>query len=305
MVIREALPEGVQLEGGAREVRIDAGDVPAGKTMEFKRIVRPSGTGTVALGGEATGANGLSAEANQVQTAVTEAKLELTAEAPEMRFIGRPFTHTFTVKNTGDGPAPRTVVSVVVPRNVTVANVDNGGQAGRNNVTWQLNTLEPGAERTVSVDLSGKERAPVRTTAAARADCVADDVTAQAMTDLQGIPALLMEVVDEVDPVTVGDETTYVITVTNQGSAADTNVRIVCELEEEMSFVSGSGSSEVTAENGTVTMATVPGLDPGDASTWRVTVRAESPADARFTVTMNSDQLQRPVRETESTNLYE
>ena len=307
VVIREALPEGVTLDGGEGEVRIDVGDVPAGKTLEFKRIVRPSSTGQVTLAGDATGANGLEAEAAEVVTQVTEARLELTAEAPDMRFIGRPFTHTFTVKNTGDGPAPRTIVSVVVPRGVTVASVDQGGTANgdRGGVTWQLGELAAGAERTVSVDLSGETRQPVRTTAAARADCVNGEITAQAVTDLQGIPALLMEVVDEIDPVTVGDETTYVITVTNQGSAADTNVSIVCELEEEMSFVSGSGSSAVTHEAGTVTMAAVPGLDPGDASTWRVTVRAESEADARFTVTMNSDELQRPVRETESTNLYE
>ena len=307
VVINEPLPEGVVLDGGAREVRIDVGDVPAGKTLEFKRIVRPSETGTVTLAGSATGANGLEAEADGVETRVTQAMLELTAEAPEMRFIGRPFTHTFTVKNTGDGPAPRTVVSVNVPAGVTVASVDNGGKAtDRGNVVWELNELAAGAERTVSLDLSGRERAPVRTTAAATADCVVgEDITAQAVTNLEGIPALLMEVVDEIDPVAVGDETTYVITVTNQGSAQDQNVRIVCELEDSMSFVSGTGSSQVTAEGGTVTMAAVPGLDPGDASTWRVTVRAESAADARFTVTLESDQLGRPVSETESTNLYE
>ena len=305
VVIQEQLPEGVTLDDGAKQVRIDVGDVPAGKTMEFKRIVRPSETGSVTLAGDATGANGLSAEAAGVETAVTEAKLEITSEAPEMRFIGRPFTHTFTVKNTGDGPAPRTVVSVVIPANVTVASADNNGAATEGGVTWQLGELPAGSERTVSVDLSGNVRAPIRTTAAARADCVTGEVTAVATTDLQGIPALLMEVVDEIDPVTVGDETTYVITVTNQGSAQDQNVTIVCNLEEAMSFVSGTGTSEVTAEDGTVTMAAVPGLDPGDAAVWRVTVKAESEADARFTVTLTSDQLQRPVRETESTNLYE
>ncbi|MBB6443363.1 DUF11 domain-containing protein [Phycisphaera mikurensis] len=306
VVVREALPAGVTLDGGESEVRIDVGDVPAGKTLEFKRVVRPSTTGSVELAGEATGANGLSAEADAVTTAVTEARLEITAEAPEMRFIGRPFTHTYTVKNIGDGPAPRTVVTVVVPPSVTIASVDNGGTRSgeRGAVTWQLNELAAGAERTVSLDLSGTQRAPVRTTAAARADCAAE-ATAQAETDLQGIPALLMEVVDEVDPVTVGDETVYVITVTNQGSARDTNVSIVCELEDSMSFVSGTGSSEVTAEGGTVTMQSVPELAPGDASTWRLTVKAESKADARFQVTMNSDQLGRPVSETESTNLYE
>ena len=158
VVVQEQLPEGVTLDGGQKQVRIDVGDVPAGKTMEFKRIVRPSETGSVTLAGDATGANGLTAEAAGVETAVTEAKLEITSEAPEMRFIGRPFTHTFTVKNTGDGPAPRTVVSVVIPENVTVASADNDGSATEGGVTWQLGELPAGSERTVSVDLSGEVR---------------------------------------------------------------------------------------------------------------------------------------------------
>jgi len=162
-----------------------------------------------------------------------------------------------------------------------------------------------GAERTVSLDLSGTQQTVVQTRAAARADCVVENATASVATQLEGIPALLMEVVDVIDPVTVGDETTYVITVTNQGSAQDQNVQIVCEAEDSMSFVSGAGTTAVTSEGGTITMAAVPGLDPGQVATWRITVRAESEADARFTVTLTSEQLQRPVRETESTNLYE
>lgn len=305
VVIRETLPEGVLLDDGANEVRIDVGDVPAGKTVEFKRVIRPSTTGTVTLAGEATGANGLVGQAQGVSTSVTEAKLVLTAEAPERRFIGRPFTHTFTVRNTGDGPAPRTVVSVVVPEGASVASVDNNGAVRPGGVTWQLGELAPGAERTVSLDLSGTQQAVIQTVAAARADCVVEDASVSVATELEGIPALLMEVVDLIDPVTVGDETTYVITVTNQGSAQDQNVQILCEAEDSMSFVSGAGTTAVTAEGGSIRMAPVAGLNPGEVATWQVTVRAESEADARFTVTLTSEQLQRPVRETESTNLYE
>jgi uncharacterized repeat protein (TIGR01451 family) len=49
---------------------------------------------------------------------------------------------------------------------------------------------------------------------------------------ITGISAVSLEVVDVDDPVKVGARTTYVISVTNQGSAAATNVSIACILED-------------------------------------------------------------------------
>ena len=69
----------------------------------------------------------------------------------------------------------------------------------------------------------------------------ADAVNASAETDVKAIPAVLLEVVDVTDPVEVGTRTTYVITVTNQGSAPSTNIEIVCNLEENVRYVSSSG----------------------------------------------------------------
>ena len=44
---------------------------------------------------------------------------------------------------------------------------------------------------------------------------------------------------------------------------------------------------------------------PKAKAEWRVVVKAVKAGDVRFKVTMNTDQLTRPVEETESTNLYE
>ena len=45
-------------------------------------------------------------------------------------------------------------------------------------------------------------------------------------TEVVGVPAILLEVVDVEDPVEVGKEAVYDIKVTNQGSAIGTNIRI-------------------------------------------------------------------------------
>ena len=124
-------------------------------------------------------------------------------------------------------------------------------------------------------------------------------------TVVTGIPAILLEVIDETDPVQVGDTTTYVITVTNQGSAPDTNIQIVCNLEPNQDHVSNAGATTGNVNGRTITFTPIPVLAPKAQATFRVTVRANAAGDTRFKVTMTSDELRRPVEETEATNLYE
>ena len=56
---------------------------------------------------------------------------------------------------------------------------------------------------------------------------------------------------------------------------------------------------------GTITFNPVASLAPGAQASWDLVVRATGEADVRFAVEMTSDTFTRPVRETESTNLYE
>ena len=49
---------------------------------------------------------------------------------------------------------------------------------------------------------------------------------------------------------------------------------------------------------------TLPVLQPGARAEWQVVVKAVKAGDVRFKVEMTSDQLSRPVEETEATNLY-
>jgi uncharacterized repeat protein (TIGR01451 family) len=115
----------------------------------------------------------------------------------------------------------------------------------------------------------------------------------------------LLEVIDTVDPVEVGSDTTFVVSATNQGSSPDTNLKVVATLPPSMQFVSGSGSTQVVAVGQTVTMSAVASLAPGAKAEWRIVVKAKSAQDARSRWEMTSDQFKVPVIETESSNLYE
>jgi uncharacterized repeat protein (TIGR01451 family) len=135
------------------------------------------------------------------------------------------------------------------------------------------------------------------------ADC-APQVDASATTDIMGIPAILLEVIDIEDPIAIGGVQTYVITATNQGSAPATNVKINCSLESAQEYVSGDGPTAVTGKGDTISCAPYPSLRPGAKATWRVKVKALKAGDIRFKAVMTSDQLSRPVEETEATTQY-
>jgi len=115
------------------------------------------------------------------------------------------------------------------------------------------------------------------------------------------IAAILLEVIDLADPIEVGSNETYEITVTNQGSDYSTNIRIACTLEDTMQYISSDGPTKGTCVGKTVTFDSLIKA----ATTWKVVVKALRPGDVRFKVEMIEDCLRRPVEETEATNFYE
>jgi hypothetical protein len=129
-------------------------------------------------------------------------------------------------------------------------------------------------------------------------------------TDLppQSVPrlsAILLEVVDSPDPVEVGAETVYTITVTNQGSTPGTNIVVSCNLEEQAEYAGSRGTTRAVVAGKSITFAPVASLAPKAKAQWQMRVKAIGTGDIRFHVRMNSDQLTRDVQETEATHFYQ
>lgn len=122
---------------------------------------------------------------------------------------------------------------------------------------------------------------------------------------VRGMPAILLEVIDFEDPIEIGNTERYRIDVTNQGSAPAANVRIQCELEPNQVYLSAGGATAARSNGRSVVFAPAPEIAPKAKSSWEARVRAVSPGDVRFSVSMTADQISRPVNETEATNQYE
>jgi hypothetical protein len=300
--VTEALSAAFRTADGHETLALDAGALDPGQGMEFKVLLKPGAAGPQENRARAEAAEGVTAEAAAV-TLVRAPALALRCTAPSEAMAGRPATVCLIVNNTGEATEPQVTLTLPIPAGARAEGVSEGGTASADRIVWQLPALAPGAEKQVCAAFSLAEPGALSFTASAQGAC-APPVETTCHVRIAGIPAILLEVVDVDDPIEVGSNETYEIRVTNQGSAVSTNIRLVCTIEDSQEYLSGGGATPMQAGGQTITSELLSVLEPKARATWWVVVKALKAGDVRFTVRLASDQLARPVEETEATNQY-
>ncbi|MBU1260245.1 MAG: DUF11 domain-containing protein [Planctomycetes bacterium] len=301
--IIDNLPEGLVTAQGSSKIEIPMGSLLAGTSRSVAVTLRAQRPGTFNNKAIAV-ADGINVESQTVTTMVKKPVLKITKTGPDAQYLDRKLTYEIAVTNTGDWPAVNTIIEDFASGGLHFVKASRGGTLIKDKVMWKVAKLNPGATAKTYVTYMPDGLGTIVNTATASAVC-ADAVKATVQTQIKGIPAILLEVVDITDPIKVGDDVTYRITVTNQGSAVGTNIAIKAILESEMGYVSNAGATQGSFAGNTVTFAPLPSLAPKTRASWEVVVKAEAVGDIRFKTTMRSDQLTRDVEETESTNFYE
>ncbi|GJQ50008.1 hypothetical protein KsCSTR_05100 [Candidatus Kuenenia stuttgartiensis] len=304
--IKESLPDGLTTQDGHASVIMKIGTLAPGESRTATLNVTAERIGEYHNIATAVADGGLSIESNKTSTVVLQPKLEIVNTGPDNIYLGRNITYDISVSNIGNGPASATVVTDTILANATFLNATNGGAMSAGGVKWNLGTLQPNDSKKLSITVQPNGIGTVENKATAEAVC-AEAVFATVTTDVAGISAILLEVVDVHDPIEVGHDEIYIITVTNQGTDHSRNIRITCTLEDSMEYISSGGatSGTIDGEGRTVTFSPLPSLAPKATATWKVEVKALSDGDARFKVNMTDDRLTRPVEETEATHFYE
>ncbi len=301
--VRESLPPGMKTLDGKSNIVQEIGMLKAGESREIAFTAKADRTGEFNNTATLVAEGGLQAESNTTTTFVKQPVLTITKTGPKKSYTGRNITYHIVVTNKGNGPAASTILEDVIPVNASFVNAGQGGVLSGSTITWNLGTLQPRDSRKVSVTLKDNGLGEVRNTATVKATC-ANPVSASVTTNVLGIAAILLEVIDLTDPIEIGDNETYEIAVTNQGSDYSTNIKITCTLEDTMQYVSFSGPTRGISDGKTVIFDSLASLAPKAKTTWKVVVKALSPGDVRFKVEMIEDCLNRPVEETEATNFY-
>jgi len=301
VVVTDNLPAGLTTSDGKTSVVSNVGTLAAGQAKEVRFMVKATKPGKYDNNVSATADGGLKADA-MCSTVVRQPVLQVTKTGPSERYIGRVADYEITVSNTGDTAARGTVLTDPIPGSTEFVSASDGGQLSGGVVTWSLGDLGAGQSKKVTLKLKALAAGSAKNTAKATAACA--EATATTDMVMKGVPAILLEVVDQEDPIEVGANEIYTITVTNQGSAADVNIVVICTLPAQEDFVSADGPTKGTGQGKTVTFAPLPSLAPKAQVVYKVIVKGNAAADARFKVSITSDMIETPVEETESTHIY-
>ena len=227
--------------------------------------------------------------------------LTLNCVSPAEQPLPRAFETCQRVGNSGNAALPLVTLTLPRPSATHVLGSTGDAELAADRLTWRVRDLAPGGSHLLCATFVADQPGVVSFLSTAVAERMLQSACA---THVYGIPAVLLEVVDQSDPVMVGNEVIYVIRVLNQGSEALRHVRVVAALEDSQAFLSGSGPSEVTAADSRITVAPLPLLEAKAEAVWRISVKALKAADVRFAVELQADQFARPISETEATRQY-
>jgi hypothetical protein len=218
--------------------------------------------------------------------------------------VHKNFSVCNTLTNRGELSEQMAMLTLQIPAGATVASVTpEAGSMDATEITWTFEAFAPGASQTACATFNPTQLGQSVANSAAIGKR-ADATSSRCETRVFGLPAVLLEVVDLNDPVSVGEDVVYQIRVLNQGTMPLTNLKIVAGTEDGQRYLSGDGVSEVLSEGNLITPKPIPQINPGQEVAWRIVVKAEKAGDMRFNVGLHADQFSRVIMETEATFQY-
>jgi uncharacterized repeat protein (TIGR01451 family) len=302
VVITDDVPSGMSHQSGQSQVSMPVGSLGPGESKSASLTLSANRAGNFINQATASSSNAGSVSAT-APTRVVQPSVSITKSGPPMQFLGKDASYRITVSNSGDTALNGVTVTDNAPNNARITGA-SGTQVSGSQATWSVGTLGAGQSRSFDLALTALAAGTtVNSVSVQTAEGVSDQ--AQAQTVWRGFPAVLIELVDDPDPLRVGETSTYTLRVTNQGTAPDHNVRALLRFPAGIQPISGSGTTPVKVSGGLVSFGLLQNIDPKQVATWTVQAKAVAIGDARISAEVNTDVLKgKPVSEIESTQVF-
>jgi hypothetical protein len=131
-----------------------------------------------------------------------------------------------------------------------------------------------------------------------------EEIQASGTVVVSGEPALALSLSDRDDALEVGKETIYEIRVSNQGTAADTEVQVRVELPAGLAVSGVSGPTAHRLEGRTLVFAPLAKLEPQRQAVYQLRARAQAPGTMRVRALASSTHLRTPLSREQRTLVY-
>ncbi|MEN8219813.1 MAG: Ig-like domain-containing protein [Pseudomonadota bacterium] len=212
-----------------------------------------------------------------------QADLSLTlADSTDPVYVGANLSYTLTVNNAGSDIANNVQVENVLAAGVSFISASGTCQELDGIVTCDLAQLAVGDSEPITINVTAPstlgEIINTATVSASTLDPNTDNNTVSEVTTIIPLPQadLSLTLVDSADPVYVGANFSYTLTVNNAGSDIANNVQVENILATGVSFIGATGTDWTCQElNGTVT-CDLAQLAVGDSESITINVTAPS-----------------------------
>jgi uncharacterized repeat protein (TIGR01451 family) len=301
--IHAILSEGLEHARG-NKIDFDIGNLAAGESRNVTLLCATRSGGVQKCDCVAEAEGNLSAK-DSAGVNVIMPRLELQMVGPGLRYLERKALYTLRVTNPGDAPATNVSVGDVVPAGFKVLAASDGGRHDfqSRTVSWFLGEIGPGQTREVKLEVQAINPGEHMHKASAVG---ARGLRAEASlgTRVEGLSALLVEMVDTDDPVEVNGDTAYEVRITNTGSKTETDIKLVATVPDKMEFKSAQGPARYREEGKTIIFEPVEKLAPRADAIFRINVKAAEAGTVRFKIQVTSTNLVDPVIKMEATRIY-
>ena len=303
VVVDQPLPQGLQHPAG-QALEYEVGDLAPGESRQIELVLDATQPGQTANLMQLRCEGEVHAEQAWNLEVVAPA-LQVAIEGSKRRFLEREATYTIAVANPGTAPARDIELVTYLPRGMKFVEANNYGQFDpeQNAVYWSLEELPMNEKGHVTLTAIPTEPGELRLQIHGTAE---RGLSAQQEETIlvEGVAAILFQVVDLADPIEVGGETTYEIQVLNQGTSSANNIRLRAILPEELKPLSAEGPTRHLLDGQMVTFDPLTGLAPKAETIYRIKARALHAGDSRIRVQLLTDELQTPVTKEESTRVF-
>ena len=156
-----------------------------------------------------------------------EAALKLKRTGPPKCFVKSEVGFELEVTNPGSAVATGVQIVETLPAGLDFVSASEGGtwDVSTRTIIWRLNTVPPGGRSIVAYRVKAREVGEQPHKAVVQAER-GGEAKAESIFNVEGVPALQLEVVDLEDPIEVGGDLVYEVRVKNQGSGPCTNIQI-------------------------------------------------------------------------------
>ncbi|MCA9178259.1 MAG: hypothetical protein KDB14_27535 [Planctomycetales bacterium] len=255
------------------------------ETVELELLAREAGELVIEAAAVADG--DLSAE-QALPVMIRRAQLEMQITGPDERFAGQDGVYTMVVTNVGDAPATNVSGQISLPAGaeylggINAANVQNG------RLTWRLPDMAPQTKQTYrfqcTLPVPGEQR--VMAQVATNNELMATNAV---VTRVVAIADLKLSIDDPRGPVPTGKEVVYEVKVTNRGSRAAQNVKVIAQFSNGIEPVTYEGHSARIVP-GQVLFEPIPTLGGGQTTVLKIVAKAETAGTHRFRATVTCDE---------------